>query len=576
MESSRDLNELERLLVGIDRQGYGAYKRIGGAWQGEGLALHVDRVQQDPFAAPSKVRLRIPAAAHGIPAELWRTPPRKMAVEDFLLRVFAAAIRDASRATGSGRSGEIGVDAGGAEMLIRSGCELTPDHLDLRFRVGLPAAGRSVLGRQAADLLCRRIPATAQAVLWPRLDRGAAGRWADLADDHAALQRELVDRHLVAFVGDGSILPRRSGVSQDPLDGAVPFVAPESLRVQLPTRYHGELSGMGIPEGVTLVTGGGFHGKTTLLEALQRGVYPHIPGDGREWVVTRPGAVKVRSEDGRAVTVVDVRPFIDDLPGGASTAFFSTQDASGSTSLAAAILEAIEVGADLLLLDEDTCSTNLLVRDARMQALVRRETITPLVDRARDLSSSLGVSLLLVVGGSGDYLDVADTVVLMEDYRPREVTEDARRVARDLPTDRAVQTELRPLRLSPRVPLPGSFDPRRGERARVRARGRRELSFGEEEIDLTALDQLVDDSQTRAIGVLLQRLRALARPGLPLRELLVILWTEVERRGLYDLDPSPELALPRPFEVAAAVNRLRALAIDRSASVPGPDAPLPS
>lgn len=566
METPRDLAHLEDMLLGIDRHGYGAYKRIAGLWQRDGVALLIDRVQQDPFAAPSRVRVRIPPAIHGIPASLWATPPRQKGVEDFLLRAFADEVRTVSRGSGSGRSGEIGVDAGGAEILVRSGCELSPDWLEIRFRVGLPAAGRSVLGRQAADLLCRRLPEAARAVQWSRLDQDAARLWADLSEEHDALQAELTRRDLVAFVRDGSILPRRSGVSEAPLDGAVPFVGPDRLRVRLPTFYHGEIEGMGIPTGVTLVTGGGFHGKTTLLEALQRGVYPHIPGDGREWVVTRSSAVKVRSEDGRAITGVDVRPFIDDLPGGASTAAFSTQDASGSTSLAAAMLEAIEVGADALLLDEDTSATNLLVRDARMQALVQRETITPLVDRARELRSTLGVSLLLVVGGSGDFLDVADTVILMEDFLPRDVTDEAHRIAQRLPADRAVATETRPLRVTPRAPLAASFDPQRGRRDRVKARGRRELAFGEDDIDLSGLEQLVDDSQVRAIGVVLQRMRGLARPGLPLRELLADVEAEIGRLGLYGLDPSPELALPRPFEVAAAVNRLRGLAVGPTAS----------
>jgi predicted ABC-class ATPase len=319
---------------------------------------------------------------------------------------------------------------------------------------------------------------------------------------------------------------------------------------------------MGIPEGVVLITGGGFHGKTTLLEALQRAVYPHIPGDGREWVVSRFGAVKVRSEDGRAVTGVDIRPFIDGLPGGKATDFFSTQDASGSSSLAAAILESIEAGAETLLLDEDTCSTNLLVRDARMQALVRQETITPLVDRVRDLYAVLGVSTILVVGGSGDYLEEADTVILMENYLPRDATEEARQVAERIPTGRAKLTPPHPLRVTDRAPMPESFDPRRGHRERVKTRGLRELLYGEEVIDLSALEQLVDDSQSRAVGAMLKGLRSLAQRGLPLRELLQDLLVEVERDGLYALERSPELALPRPFEVAAAVNRLRGLEVE--------------
>jgi predicted ABC-class ATPase len=562
MSDGRDLADLERLLLSIDRKSYGAYDRIAGSWRGDDLTLLVDHVQRDPFATPSRLRLRLSAAVHLVPPDLWRTPPRKPAIEDFLLRVFAAALRDRSRGSGSGRSGEVQIDAGGAEILARSGCELMASHLELRFRVGLPAAGRSVLGREAATLLCRRLPEVARAVHWERLDQRAARAQADLVEDHAHLQEELRRRRLVAFVRDGSVLPRASGVSQRPLTGAVPFASPERLRVRLPTLHHGEVVGMGVPEGVTVVTGGGFHGKTTLLDALQRGVYPHVPGDGREWVITRAGAVKVRSEDGRAVTGVDIRAFIDDLPGGARTDRFATQDASGSTSLAAAILEAIEVGADALLLDEDTCSSNLLVRDARMQTLVRRETITPLVDRARELSGARGVSLLLVVGGSGDYLEVADTVLLMEDYRPRDVTDEARRIAAAHPTGRVATVPPHPLRVVPRAPLPRSFDPSRGRRERVRARSLRELVFGEETLDLSALEQLVADSQARAIGAMLKRLWTLAQPDRSLRQLLADLFAEATNRGLYALDPSPDLAMPRLFEVAAAVNRLRGLAVE--------------
>jgi predicted ABC-class ATPase len=560
---TRNLGDLEALLSSIDRQGYGAYKRIKGTWAGPGFTLIVDHVQADPFAAPSRVRIQIPQETHHIPIDLWSLPPRKVAVEDYLLRTFARVTREIHRGSGSGRSGEIHVDTGGAEILARTGCELSAATLELRFRVGLPAAGRTLLGQEAADLLCRHLPRTVPALFWANLDQDAIRGWADLAEDHAVLQEALVHRELVAFVRDGSILPRLSGVSQRPLPDAVPFASPSSLRVTFRTHHHGEVTGMGIPHGVTLVTGGGFHGKTTLLEALQSAVYPHVPGDGREWVVTRFGAVKVRSEDGRAVTGVDIRPFINELPGGKATDVFSTPDASGSTSLAAAILESIEVGASTILLDEDTCSSNLLVQDALMQKLIRKETITPLVDRAREFPETLGVSIVLVLGGSGDYLEIADTVILMEDYLPRDATEEAHQITRDHSTGRIRANADHPLRVTARAPLPSSFNARGGRRERVKARGLRELVYGDDTIDLSALEQLVDDSQARAIGEFLRQLRTLARPNLPLRELLRNLYGEIDRHGLYDLVTSPELALPRPFEVAAAINRLRNLEVEQ-------------
>jgi predicted ABC-class ATPase len=554
------LRDLERLLNRIDRRGYRAYREIKGRWSGDAVTVVVEHVQGDPFATPSRLRIEVPARIHGIPRDLWSTAPGKTALCDYLLRVFARAARRAPAVRGMGHSGRIVVDAGGAEILTRSGCGIDAETVELRFRVGLPAQGRTVLGRAAADLLVRHLPEAALSISRQRLDTEEATRWVELCEDHAHLQSILPENGLVTFVRDGSVLPRASGVSSKPLEGAIPFRSPGSYRVTLPTLHHGEIQGMGIPEGVTLITGGGFHGKTTLLEAIQLGVYPHVPGDGREWVVTRADTVKVRSEDGRSVVAVDLRPFIHDLPGGLDTGRFTTRDASGSTSLAAGILEALEVGARVVLLDEDTSATNLLIRDARMQALVREETITPLIDRVRELHEKVGVSTLLVVGGSGDYIDVADHVLLLESYRPREVGVEARRVAAEHPTGRAIGTPVHPLRVTSRRPRPRSFDPHRGRRERVKARGLRELVFGEEAIDLGALEQLVDDSQARAIGVLLKRVGEIAGERRALRELVERVVGEAgEGQGLRRLDPSPELALPRSFELAAAINRLRGL-----------------
>ena len=543
----------------MDGRGYGGYKQIKGAWKGERLTVAVDHVQGDPFASPSRLRIVMPMQTHGIPEALRETRVRRVAITDFVLRRFARAARDASERRGSGHSGKLSIDAGDAEILARSGCGFAGDELELRFRVGLPARGRRVLGREAARLLTEVLPEAALRVVWDALDQEAAERFVELAEDHAHLQGQLAERDLVAFVRDGSILPRASGVSSRPMKDAVAFESPPSLRVQLETLHHGPVEGMGIPTGVTLVTGGGFHGKTTLLEAIQSGIDPHIPGDGREWVVTAPDLVKLRSEDGRSVAGVDLRPFIRDLPRGKGTERFTTPDASGSTSLAAAIIEALELGATGILLDEDTSATNLLIRDARMQSLVARETITPLIDRVRELHREHAVSTILVVGGSGDYLEVADLVLLMEDYVPRDATARAAEVAQSHPTGRAIE-EAEPL-IPPRPRRPDlvSLDPRRGRKNRVRARGLRELSFGEDVIDLSALEQLVDDSQARGIGVLLEWIAANGEDGATLRELVDAALDTAKQRSLYDLGRLPELAAVRRHELAAAINRLRSL-----------------
>lgn len=553
------LEELGRRLERLEGAGYGAYRQVRGAWEGPGWTLLVDRVQVDPFAPPSIVRVRLPRATGELPEELWADRPRRTGLEDFVLRAFRRACERMPRpGGGSGGSGRIEVGVRGPAILERSGCSIEEGELELRFRVGLPARGRRAMGRAAAEIFVRHLPSAIEAVRWEGLDREGARRQALYAEDHEALLAQLAERGLCAFVRDGSILPRSSGVSQEPLEGAVPFESPPSLRVTLTTPNAGDVIGMGIGRGITVLSGGGFHGKTTLLEALQVGVYPHVPGDGREWVAAAPDAVKVRSEDGRAVTGLDLSPFISDLPQGRDTRRFTTADASGSTSLAAAILEALEVGTSLLLLDEDTSATNLLVRDARMQSLVERETITPLIDRARELAER-GTSIILVTGGGGDWLDVADRTLLMEDYLPRDASERARAVAAEHPTGRAGGTPAEALALPTRLVAPDSLDPttRRGRR-RVKAGGTRTIAFGEETIELGALEQLVEEGQARAIGALLAQLGRQRSPQ-TVRELAHGAARLARERGLWAIDPLPELALPRPQEIGAALNRFRGL-----------------
>ncbi|MDQ4130273.1 MAG: ABC-ATPase domain-containing protein, partial [Actinomycetota bacterium] len=348
-------------------------------------------------------------------------------------------------------------------------------------------------------------------------------------------------------------------------EGAVAFVSPPTLRHEVELPNLGRVTGMGIPEGVTLVVGGGFHGKSTLLRALERGVYDHIPGDGRELVVARPDATKVRAEDGRRVERVDVSSFVGRLPSGRGTSDFSTDNASGSTSQAASMVEALEAGARVLLVDEDTAATNLMIRDLRMQELVAkdREPLTPFVDLVRPLHREHGVSSVLVVGGSGDYFDVADHVLLMDAFRPREVTDEARRIAARWPGRRAEAASFAKVRH--RVPDPASIDPRRGGRIKTRARGTSEVQFGSESIDLSGVAQIVDPSQTVGVALALARLRGFLDGERTLAQALELLYDRIASDGIDVLrrDYPGDLALPRALEVAAALNRLRSLRVLR-------------
>lgn len=562
-------------LARLDRRPYPSYKELRGAWALGAVTLFIDHVQGDPFAAPSRVRVRLPRDGQGRldPALDGASRARRIALADFLARRAERAVgRLAGRGgQGSGKSGLVQIDAPGQEVLERSACVVADAWVELRLSVGLPAAGRTILGREAATLLLDTLPAIAWEAL--RLgpdDVAAAHQHLDTVEDAQALRAQLRERGLVAFVADGAILPRASGVSQRPLVGAVPFASPPELRVVLHTPHSGAVTGMGIPEGLTVIVGGGFHGKSTLLAAVARGVYDHAPGDGRERVVTRADSVVIRAEDGRRVAGVDISPFIGNLPNGGTTARFATDNASGSTSQAANIVEALEAGSRLLIMDEDTCATNFLIRDARMQRLVpaEREPITPFVDRVQDLRAGLGVSTLLVLGGSGDYLGVADTVIWMDAYRPQEVTARAQRIAAEVGPPREVAPSRPIAAPTARVPDPASVSAERGGRDRVRAHGTEEIAFGNEAIDLRAVEQLIDPSQTRAIGALLAH--AVTRGHLDgkrtIADLLALLDADLDRAGLDLLAQRPgehpgDLARPRMLELAAALNRLRTLRV---------------
>ncbi|WP_276522239.1 ABC-ATPase domain-containing protein [Kallotenue papyrolyticum] len=572
------IQQLRALLERIDGRGYGAYKEIAGSYAFEHGLLAIDHVQGDPFAAPSKVRLRVPMEQAALPPDLWHGRTRRIALEDWLARQVQAAIRRVAQGRrGSGKSGLIGIDAGGQTVLERTAVRITAAWVEARLDVGLPAQGRTVLGRQAAALLCEELPLIArQSLLWRSLDAAAGRAFVICVENQEHLRAQLDALGLVAFVGDGAILPRASGVSDRPLPRAqaVPFRAPDALRVTLelpqpmPGQREPRISGMGIPRGVTLIVGGGYHGKSTLLRALERAVYAHIPGDGRELVVSSARAVKVRAEDGRRIARVDLSPFIGTLPFGQPTDDFSTENASGSTSQAATIIEALEAGAQVLLIDEDTSATNFMVRDARMQALVRKEhePITPLIDRVRELYVSFGVSTILVMGGSGDYFDVADTVIMLRDYQPVEVTAQARAIATAYPTQRRREVAAPWTRITPRAPQPESFDASRGRReVKIDARARDLLLYGDEPIDLRAVEQVVDRSQTRAIGYALHAASTRFMDGqTPLSAVLDSLEAWLDRQGLDALDPfrrderhPGNFARPRRHEIAAAINRLR-------------------
>ena len=603
---------LRQHLLQLDNRGYKAYKDIQGNYNFDEFTLIVDYVQGDPFASPSKFRVKVPSNIARISRELFQSRSREIALRDYLTRQFDKAAYSISSKRGSGKSGLIAVTRFGQEVLERTSAFILDSTasdignlggVEMRFSVGLPAGGRSILGRQAAEMLCEDIPLiVSQALKYSNLNAAECRRHVETVEDADWLRQQLTENGLVAFVADGSILPRRSGVDNRPLlNDAVPFQSPPSLKVEFNCPNRGLISGMGIPAGITLIVGGGYHGKSTLLRAIELGVYNRIPGDGREFVVTSPAAVKIRAEDGRSVAGVDISPFINHLPQGRDTVQFSTENASGSTSQAANIIEALEVGLGgikypldtlivreaepldmrsqaeprnegspplpLLLVDEDTAATNFMIRDRRMQALIAKdkEPITPFIDKVKQLYADCGVSTILVMGGSGDYFDVADTVISMDNFEAYDVTAKAKEIANNYSTTRAAEGGESFGEITQRVPVPASLDPSLGRRdVRVKVRDVDELAFGSEDIDLGAVEQIVDSGQLRAIAAAMVYAKQQYMDGKrTLSEIIDLVMADIEAQGMDILSPFPEgdFAMFRRFELAAAINRLRSLSV---------------
>lgn len=553
-------SDLKRILNQIDGRPYPAYKDTRGRYDLDDYTLSIDHVQGDPFAAPSDLSIEVRPEKAAFPAEALQSKETRRAVADQILRNFGKALKDnAGYVKGSGKSGKLSVSKPGQEILERTSITLNEDgSLRVRFNVGFPANGRRILARELDKILFDTLPkAASQALMYENYDVKARKQiekaW-KLAEDQKAMRQQMAVRDLVAFVADGAILPRESGISDKPMKGAVPFESPDTLRVSLEAPYGGSIAGMGIPKGITLIAGGGYHGKSTLLEAIEKGVYDHIEGDGREYVLTEDNAVKSRAEDGRSIQDVNISGFITNLPNNKDTHAFYTEDASGSTSQAASLAEALEAGSRVILMDEDTSAANFMIRDNLMQEVIHKdkEPIIPFVDRIQELRDDLGISTILVAGSSGAFFDKADTIIQMDAYKPLDITEKAKEAASRYHFES--RQGLEPFTYkSVRVPMPV----KESGRSKVKSRGLDTISIDRQEIDMRLVEQLTDPEQLTAIG---QLLRMANRDIIDGKKTVTQVVDEIEKR----LDEKPmdqtvkgHGARPRRQELFAAIDRQR-------------------
>ena len=566
------MENLKTILQQIDGKGYKSYKKTEGIYQFTEFSLKINHVQGDPFAIPSRISIRVPHIRAKFPLNSWtlanNNPIRRIALEDYLGRIIKKNIKRIIKGQrGSGGGGIISIESNGQKVLLRNAVLIKTDYIEVRLVMGLPADNRHVSGIDAQQMFFDELPEIIeQSLIFKNCNAKELFNFVHSAEDQDSLRNKLKEKNLVAFIANGSQLPRQSGICDKPMLGhIINFKSPASLEVQMDLPNAGSIIGMGIPEGISLIVGGGFHGKSTLLNALEHGPYNHIPGDGREQVVSNETAVKIRSEDGRVISKVNISPFIDRLPFGRDTHQFSTENASGSTSQAANIIEALECDSELLLIDEDTSANNFMIRDKRMQALVSqdKEPITPLLYRVRELYEQYAVSSIIVMGGSGDYFDVADTVIMMNEYQVEDVTIQAKKLAhKQLQPYSTGSEKLAPFqRLSTRKPGKKTLDASRDQfPVRINSRESNQILYGKYKIDLSLVEQLIDIGQTRAIGLMIHYYAChyAQTPG-SLSSQLKKLLQEANEKGLDIFSPYTvgDLALPRLYELTAAINRIR-------------------
>lgn len=564
--------ELRQLVTRIDHRSYPAYKDTKGMYQFPGYLLSIDHVQGDPFASPSRVSIQVKGKIAGFPEQLYQTKWQKTALEDALIRQFGQCCEKFGfKAKGSGKSGMISISRCGQEVLERSAAQIDEKTGDIHIRleVGFPANGRTINAREWIRIFFEFLPECVEkALYYKNCDAKRLQKISDLAEDQQALRDILPKLGLCAFVANGSILPRESGVSARPMKSAVCFRSPEEMEVEIMLPHRGVIRGMGIRKGITLIVGGGYHGKSTLLKALEFGVYNHIAGDGREYVITDSTAVKLRAEDGRSIKKTDISMFINDLPNGKDTYAFDTEDASGSTSQAANVIESMEAGTQVFLIDEDTSATNFMVRDELMQQVIHRdmEPITPFIERVRELYREYGISTVLVAGSSGSYFQIADQIVQMDKYVPKEITEFAKKAAADYPA----------LKLPEEKPKEPSYDRkvrrnpgiRQKGRVKLKTMGRDAIMIGHETIDLRYVEQLVDSEQLNTLGQIVRFLEEEIFDG---KKTLGQAVEQAEKlldkrgpAGMCEGNIVPgNLARPRIQEIYACMNRYRKLGTDR-------------
>ncbi|MDK2818888.1 MAG: ABC-ATPase domain-containing protein [Spirochaetota bacterium] len=500
------MHNLRTKLQRFNKCKYTLYYGLLGEYNFEKFILSIDQVQADPFAQPSKMTIKVPFQNTEFDPSLIANPVRLYSFCDAIGRIFAQNVRIMTKDDkGSGNGGFCGIRYGAQKVIEGNSVIIKDDCIELKILIGLPAFGRTIAGNEAQELLLEELPNVIQkTLLEAKQENDYLLKFVQITERQHWLREECRNKNIVTFIANDSVLARASAINDKPMSHqkARAFLSPKELEQTITLQDGFQITGMAIPKGITLIAGGGFHGKSTLLTAISNAIYNHILGDGREYCVTDDSAVFLRAEDGRFIEGIDISPFIHNLPEYKSSTFFQTDNASGSSSQAANLIESLEMGSKLILIDEDISATNFLIRDSRMRNLVPdyKETITPLIAHMNNLKKQ-GVSLIMVTGALGDFMNIADRVIVADNYDYTDQTQKAKEIMKQNPMEKinAPVFETRNNRV-----IMGNSVSFVGKKGMALIDGEKgHVKFGRESIDLSAWHHIYDFSQYGTLAAVL-------------------------------------------------------------------------
>ena len=562
----KDRKEFYNILSEIDGKPFAEYERLLGDFDFARYVIKCMKIDAAHDAENPVFNIRIPQSIAELPGHLYDSPVRRTALEDYLTRNFCAVAGRIARFNESGWARRnIIIAEPGQKILPRTSVVVTKEYIDVRVRIALPykvyvSGERLVDAEMARRVFFEDMPETvSSSIFCCNLNLAEVEDFVNGMEDADRIRQTLSTLGLVSFVGEGSLLAREQDTDLPDYDQIAPFEVSEAAQTSIDVPNAGKVIGLGIPAGLTVVLGDAANGRKDFMSAIAAGVFNHIPGDGRETVITVSDAVQVATERGRSVQEVNITPFLSESESG-NPASYSTRAADSFISQAAATIEALEVGARVLIVDENTSSSAFLTTDARVAGLLGATPRASLAQRARQMVDELGISI--VIGGENlvaEYIPVADTVLKVEDFQVTNITEEAKALNLAVPPE-APAVNLSPMLGRSRWIMPSSIDAAVGSKdVVIEAIDLNAIRFGRSIIELDSVSQIADESQTLTLGLLLYyaKLRYM-QEGYPLREMLDMIDRDLSSEGLGTISRElrGDLARPRRYELAAALNRL--------------------